>query len=514
MGRIIGLDLGTSALKAVAIDASFRSHAVKECRVVAVPATPEGAEPEPWLVRAGRALATLAEGGFLRADKLICALPAAQVATHPLSLPYGDLKQVQKVLPGALEDLELEEVVFDSHVLTRTPQSTDLLVGIAREHDLRALLGLLSEHGIDPAIVTFSALALGNLHAEGYAKASDGLEILLDIGAENAQLLLRKDGELRLARTLSKGVAELARAVARAESITIEAADERLRTLPDEFASSPAMARGLAGLVREVRATIAAHFAQTKEQVQKLVLTGGGSRLNGIDTFLARSLGVEVTRLEPAPGRAFPAPDDWARTSLALALALRGLGGAKCEQLNFRQGAFATAAAAGSWRDRIGTFAAMAAVLIALMFASSWASLSALEKRETALDDALCEATKKILGTCETNYRAALGKLKGKGSPAAAVPAVSAVDLSVAMGDLFPPGDEAVLSELDIVDTTVSMRGDARSYEAVDKLVDSIQRNKCFTEIKKGNLTKGKNERIEFKLDALYTCGANKKART
>jgi general secretion pathway protein L len=221
--------------------------------------------------------------------------------------------------------------------------------------------------------------------------------------------------------------------------------------------------------------------------------------------------------LELTEGHPFPEPAELAPAALSLALALRGTGGTKAPKLNFRKGQYASAQAEGAWRDRLGALGVMAAVLLVLFSVSTFAKLHSLEVRETKLDDALCEATKKILGTCETDFRVALGRLKGKGSPAASIPQVSAVDLLNDVSNLFPPKDDAkpddvVLTDLDIVDTMVTMRGDAKSYESVDNLVASLQKDKCFSEIKKGNLQKGKNDRIEFKLDALYSCGAAKKA--
>ena len=514
MQRILGIDLGAHAVKTVAIDASFRSHVVREVHSAPVPPSPEGGDPVPWSIRVKEALASLAAGGHFRAEAIICSMPGTQVATQSMAFPYGDLKLVQKIMPGQLEDLELGEIVYDAQVVSRSATSSEMLVAIARSEDLSNLLSLLGEAGIDPDVVTFSSVSLANLLSENYvAAAVDSAVALVDVGAETTKIVLAHQGETLVARTVLFGGQDVTRAIARSESIAWDAAEEIKRTNPS-IHEHPAVVRALATLSRELRATFATLAAGGKGRVTRVVLTGGGAQLSGVDQALAHALGVTVERISLTPGHALPDDSALATHSLALALALRGPGGTKADKLNFRKGAFAAASTGGSWRDRAGTLAAMAAILLVLVYASASARISALEAREKALDDTLCETTKKILGTCETNYKGAIAKLKGKGSPAAAVPAVSALDLSVAMGDVFPPGDDAVLSDLDIIDTTVSMRGDARSYEAVDKLVESIQANPCFTDIKKGNLTKGRNDRIEFKLDANFGCGTNKKAGT
>src|SRR5690606_22186952 len=118
--------------------------------------------------------------------------------------------------------------------------------------------------------------------------------------------------------------------------------------------------------------------------------------------------------------------------------------------------------------------------LLVLFGANAWAKSHGLAEREARLDAVLCETTKKILGTCETDYRVALGKLKGQGSPAASVPKVSAVDLVQMVTKLFPPDQDAVLDDLDVVDNTVRLRGDAADYDVVENVVAELQKNRCF----------------------------------
>lgn len=530
MHKILGIDLGASAVKAVAIEASFRSHQLRAYRSEPVaPAVepPEGEAAKSWAERAQVALEALARDDWFRADTIICCLPAAQVATHLVTLPFGDAKRVEQTLPFEIEGIipfDLDEVVFDAHVLARAPNKTDLLVAVARRPDIESTLAMLKAVGVDPAIVTFSALALANLHAENYlgpaAPGADGsatpLEAVVDVGAERTNILLMQDGQVRAARTVAVAGGEVTRALSRSLSVCVEAAESVKRNIVLGGEGDPgvmtAVERAVSMLVRDLRSTFASHQTRSHQKVERIHLCGGGARLGGLAGFIESALGVPVEMLALAPGRDFPEPEELLPGALALALALRGTGNSRSPRLNFRKGAFASTQTEGAWRDRVGALVAMAAVLLVLFGVSTFARLNALETREKRIDDALCDATKKILGNCETDFRVALGKLKGKGSPAASVPPVSAVDLASSISDVFPSGDDAILSDLDIVDTTVSLRGDAKSYEAVDRLVEGIQKNKCFSEIRKGNLTKSKTDRIEFKLDALYGCGIVKKA--
>ncbi len=539
MQKILGIDLGATAIKATLVEASFRAHSVRSaCRIpldVVVAAEAPAAEgvevpvaASSWSDRARVALAKLKADPAYAAEVVVCSLPAAHVATHVVTLPFGDPKRVEQTLPFELEGiipLDLEEVVFDAHVLSRTPTRTELLVAVVRRDEIAATLAVLNEAGFDPATLTFSAATLTHLYAEKYFEPrvsiadDDGVEVMVDIGAERTDVLFVHDGKLQFARTLATGGHELTRALTRALAVSDGQAEQLKQQIDLSAADADPMMltvleRAANIGIRELKTTFAAYTTRSRRKLSKVTLTGGGSHQPGIAVLLAKSLGLPVDLMQLTAARPWTNEQVVDTGSLSLALALRGLDSSQAEKFNFRKGAFAAQHAQSGWRDKVGVLAAMAAMLVVLMGVSSWANLRALEKREALLDDALCEATKKILGKCETDFRVALGKLKGKGSPAASIPSVSAVDLASAVSEVFPPGDDAVLSDFEVVDTTVTMRGDAKSFEAVDKLVESVQRNKCFSEIKKGNLTKGKSDRIEFKLDALYGCGAVKKAGT
>jgi len=544
MQRILGLDIGAGSVKAVALEASFRTSVVRAWR--SEPVAPETEGGPALRERVKTALQALAADRWFAADVIVCSLPDAKVATHLVPLPFADARRVELVLPGQVEELvpfEPDEVIWDWHAALRTNARTEALVAVARRADVADLLSLLREVGVDPAVVTFSAASLASLFASGWASlepaptpdtavdeplpvvaplpgsasAEPPVEALVDVGAERTDILLHEASVPRFARSVATGGAAVTRTLAKAFNAPLDAAESFKRTYTPETADPAATAaidRANAALVRELRATFAAHATRTKRKVSRVRLCGGGAALAGLARTLSLSLGIPVEALSLVPGKAFPDPAGPGRAALALALALRPVAGSKAPSLTFRRGPFAPAMETSAVRGRMATLVAMAAVLLVLFGVSSWAKLRGLELREAEVDKVLCDTTKRILGTCETDFRVALGKLKGKGSPAASVPDLSAVEIAVLVAKAFPPGDKAILDDLDISNETLRLRGDAAGYDVVDGIVAKLQESKCFPEIKKGRLVKGKNDRIEFDLDGLYHCGAKAPAKS
>lgn len=524
--KILGLDIGESAIKVVRVEASFRSHEVRGFHSEPLAPPPESDEETAGSFNRWRsALEALTADGWLAADKIICSLPGAQVATHLITLPFNDARRIDQALPFEVEGLipfDLDDVVFDYHIVSKTPGRTKLLVAVARKEDVRNLLDALADCGVDPQVVTFSAVSLSSLWSEGYVVAQapepleDGtpgeppLEAVVDVGAERTDVLLLQAGKTQFARTFSTGGEDITRAIARATTLATADALAAKHATELQGGGDPtvrvAAERASAALLREIRATLSGHSARTRQQIARVHLCGGGAQLAGLYDYLASGLGVPVAPLTLSESRNFPDRDMLLPAALSLSLALRGLEHRDSPRISFRKGEFASARAQGGIQQRLGVLAAMVAVLVVLFGISSWAKFSALEKRENALDAQLCAITQRSLGKCETDYKVALARMRGGGSPAASVPNMSASDVVHSVTASFPTDGVATLTELDVVDDLLRMRGDAKSYEVIDDLVEKLQADACFGEVKKGRLAKGRNNRIDFDLDAKYVC--------
>lgn len=492
---------------------------------------PAPAEPLSWTEKTAAALDRLMASTQWTADSVVVALPGAQVATHVVSLPFGDLRRVEQALPFELEELlpfEADEVVWDWQAIRREESRTEVLACVARRPEVEAVIALLAARGLDPSTVTFSALELSHLAQRQYldetpageraepsvvvnpaaAAESARLEALLDLGATRADLVLLRDDQPVLARTLAFSGEQLERSIARTLGVDPALVRERLAQPESaEPLSEQLIEAALVPLARELRTVLAGFHARARTRVQRIRFGGGGALVPGLCALLERQLGVPVDVASFRKAHALPDCPRPQPLMLATALALRGLAGDGGERINLRQGSLARVDASAGWGRRMRPLLAMASVLALLWGGTAWARLNTLEKREAAMDTALCDATQQILGNCETDYRVALGKLKGRGTAASAIPAVSALDLLGAVVRQFPPDkNEATLDELDVVESTLTLKGNARDFKAIESLSAALKQEPCFDDVRTGNTTKGKDERIQFQLSLHWGC--------
>ncbi|HZX96797.1 MAG TPA: pilus assembly protein PilM [Myxococcales bacterium] len=474
MHRNVGLDWAQDSLRIATLQSGFRGFAVQEVRAALLPA--EGTPAE-------RLAAGLASAGLVPPlgpdDSVAVSLPGGVAATHTVSLPFTDPKRIEQVLPAEVEGaipFDLDEVVWDHAVLGQSGGKTDVLVGIVRKAVLREFLEALAAAGVEPRVVTLAPLALSALGERGVLVPEGAPPLtaaLLDGGPDRADLALVDAGRPVLARSL---------ATSNAQAWAAAATDETARN------------RLLSQMLRDLKISL-----RTKRLApQRLLLAGPLVTLPGA----AERLTAE-TQL-PAEPVALPAGGD-PTSALALGLALRAQ--TPRGRINFRKGEFAFTRDLSSVRGQIARLGVAAAVLLVLGFVLGMARLSSLHRQAAAYDEAVCAATKRILGTCTTDYRQAIGQLSGGRSRAAGIPRVSAADVLAELVARLPEGSLPLLDDVEVTTTAVRVRGTAESFGKVEEINAALRKNKCFGEIKPPRTEKSRDgNKITFSYDFPYTC--------
>jgi general secretion pathway protein L len=473
MHRNVGLDWTQDALRVATVQSGFRGYAIQDVRSVPLPV--EGTLAER--LRAGL-LALELQPPLGRDDSIAVALPGALVATHLITLPFADAKRIEQVLPAEVEGaipFDLEEVVWDWAVLSQAGGKTEVLVGVVQKAVLREHLDMLSAAGIDPRVVTLGPLALAALGERGVLVPEGApalAAVLLDAGPDRADLAFVDGG-----RTI------LARALAGANAPAWEAA----------ATDANARARMLATISRDLKISMRTR----KVTPQRFLLAG---RLASLPDAAERlSADTQV------PAEAIALPSGGPEDALALGLALRAQ--LPRGRINFRKDEFAFTKDLSQLRGRAARFGIAAAALLVLGLVLGIARLSSLRSQAAAYDEAVCSATKRILGTCTTDYRQAIAQLSGGRSRAAGIPRVSAADVLAELVAHMPEGAMPLLEDVEVTTTAVRVRGTAENFGKVDEIVSSLRKDKCFGEIKQPRTERASGgNKVTFSFDFPYTC--------
>lgn len=518
MARVLGLDLGSHSVKALLVETTLRGYQLKSYHEVV------RAQEGDRLETLRAALTELLGREPLQPDQVVIALPGPSLATHVLTLPFVDTKRLEAALPFEVESqlpFDLSEAVFDYQVVRQQEKKSELLVGVIRKDEVQTLLSTLQGLQIDPRIITHPGIAYQNLllaAPDVFAEAGEGPLAVLDIGHERTTLAIgRPKVGVEFARTFPGGGKDLTRALANELKLSLSDAAHWKETQgvighaaqpPTEERASSAFVRGLQPVLRELRPSLKAYVGRTRTPLTRLYLCGGTARLPGLDAQLARDLDlpVQVVQLPADASAVIPeAAGPTAAQSLALALRAQSVG--TKARFNVRRGEFAFKGDFDYLRDRVGTLAAFAAILLIALLASGFARNAVLARRERMVDAKVCDVTQRVLGRCEKNFDKALSMLKGKESPAAVLPKVSAVNLLAELAQRIPSDIPVKLDQIEIDPDRITVRCETESSKHVDPITTALKGYKCFREVKEGKVEKSRDgQKVNFRLDIQVEC--------
>ncbi len=315
MARLIAIDLGGHAVKVTVTQGSGRVHELEgEYRQV----IPQDGTEAPQLTDRLAALDLLmrTHDELSGAHLAEVVWSSVEATSRRLELPFTDASQIEQTLPFVVE----EEVPFELDDMAMGWRTTgaegEVLVALAREESLRALIDALDGRDLDPRRVVTDGDLLGV-----FATYPDATTAVIDVGHLHTTVSIARGGEALSYRSISVAGRTFTRVIqealgcawGEAEALKHAAADEG-EAPPDlevtasgieeehtdpAFGNLPAKARdalngALGLLLAEIRSTLIQAEDDLGREIDEVVLTGGGSRVPELRTYLEQDLGLSV----------------------------------------------------------------------------------------------------------------------------------------------------------------------------------------------------------------------------
>jgi general secretion pathway protein L len=452
----LGIDIGSTSVKAALVRSTYRKLSLVRLGSADVATSPSLVDA----IRAAVSAALLGETHNV--DSTAVAIDGSRAAIHRLQLPAAAQKQLLDVLTFELEaqiPFDIDGAVFDWRQIEHEGDDGQipLVAAVARVDDVRARIDLVKEAtSYEPERVGVGAFTLGALVPYVAALAEGGTVAVVDLGAKASEILVLEDGEPVFARTLSTGTEGL-----------------------------PATADRLA---RDIRVSFAGHRAQGGDAVTRVYLCGGGAFVSGAEGFLSASLEIPVQVLPEPLIDATDVPPDAMRDlpryakSLALALSLAGRGAG----MNLRRGALSFERGFAWVRDKIPVLAGLATVILFSFVFSAWARLHAVHKERDALQEALGEVTKQVLGTEATSAQDVQDLLAKETavSDEDPLPHADAFDIMVRLSQAIPSSMKHDVEELDVQKAHVTVRGVVGTVSDAQTIQATLAEDRCLADVK------------------------------
>lgn len=500
--RILGLDIGLSSVKAVALSRGWRGgYRVLDFQRIDMT---DAGGPEEALQR------LFADKAF-RGAICVTALPAGLLSFRRIRLPFREDRKIRQTLAFALEPLiqtPLEELFIDYTQAARSARA-EIFAALAPRTLVEQRIALLAPHVRETAVIDIGAVSLTLRLLRG--KDAPETALVLDVGARDTTAVFAGQGRILHIRHLPFGGETATRAVASALGCDLIQAEAKKRSgglPPEAAAASAASCASFCGEVVNTRTSLLWQGA-IPGNPELILLTGGGAKTPGLEAALAQGLGAPVRRADllaeggiEIDGGKRPSWDS-AVLDQALALAARPM--AKGSGFNFRQLAVEARAGYGKFRERLKWGAMVAAVILILAVIDIGLDDYGARLRLASLKQDIAAEFKKSYPEA-TRIVDPVAQLRGKIAEARKVAAgLADVTAEATVLDLlkeisgFAP-ENLLLASFTLDGDVIGLKGEARNFDAVDIFKKAFANSKYFKTVTIGSTNLTKQGGVEFDL--------------
>jgi type IV pilus assembly protein PilM len=311
MAAAIGLDIGSSAVRAARIRHGRRGSTLEQIGQVQLPAgaVRDGEIVEPDVVV--NALKQLWRTFRLRSRKVALGLANQQVVVRRLDLPYmteAELRaslalQVDGLIPIPVDQAVLDFCVIGEREADDGARQLRILLVAAQRAMVDELLAVVRRANLEPVAIDLDAFAALRSLAPPGLFDEPVAEMLVDVGSTVTDLIVHQNGAPHFVRTVLFGgqtitdglMAELDIDHHTAEQLKAHLLDGTVQGR-DEAHAAELMRAYVQRLVDEIRGSIDYCVAQRDiPPIERIVLTGGSSKLPQLAGQLAEGLNLDIT---------------------------------------------------------------------------------------------------------------------------------------------------------------------------------------------------------------------------
>jgi type IV pilus assembly protein PilM len=313
----IGLDIGSSAVRAAELE-TRRGHRVRLTRYGQVPLPPgavvDGDVMDPAVV-ADR-LRELWSATGLRPRNVAVGLASQKVTVRQIELPHLPEAEIAEAVRLQAQDqlpIAADEALLDYVMMVDPPADVEqrklrLLLVAAEREMVERLLFAVTAAKLRPVLVDLDAFAL--LRSVGTsAVMTDGAELIVDVGANVTKIAVHHGGRPLFVRMVRLGGDAVTRQLQKALDLSWEEAEGAKIDASESVAAGAdldpederprVLQEGVRRVVTEVRHSLEFFRSQHDVQVERLILSGGGSLAPNLRERLHGDLDLPVDQADP-----------------------------------------------------------------------------------------------------------------------------------------------------------------------------------------------------------------------
>jgi type IV pilus assembly protein PilM len=314
---LIGLDIGTSAIKAVELRAKKKNKQnVFEVVRIGHEVLPRDAIVEGTIIDAAavaEAIRAVLDKAKIVGRDMVIAVSGNSVITKKISLPPMESEELaESVIWEAKHSIPYpyDETYVDYSILkpaqTGEDQNLEILLVAAKKEKINAYANVIRQARKSLEAVEVDAFALHNALEINYPDEFRERNIaLVNIGAAITTIVISERGAPQMFRDLPMGGATFLENIRKEMNVGVEEAERMLKgsaPVPTpEYEIEAVLSDSLKGLLDEIEKTFAFFEAEDKatKKIEEIHLAGGLSGLKNIGAAFEQKFGIKPVLFDP-----------------------------------------------------------------------------------------------------------------------------------------------------------------------------------------------------------------------
>ena len=308
---VVGLDIGSSAVKAVELKAAGRGYRVAAFGTEPVPpdSIVDGAIIDGAAV--ADAIRRVFESKAFKTKEVAASLSGNAVIVKKISLPVmtpAELDEsiyweAEQYIPFDIQDVNLDYQILESGK-TEAGATMEVLLVAAKKEKIADYTGVIAQAGRTPIVVDVDAFALQNAYELNYGFEPGAVVVLLNAGASAININIIAGGQSVFTRDISLGGNAYTEAVQRELNLPFESAELLKKGVPVDGATFEDVVPVLRAMTENVLLEVQKTFdffkaTAASERIDRIMLSGGASRVEGFAEALQERFVTAVEMFDP-----------------------------------------------------------------------------------------------------------------------------------------------------------------------------------------------------------------------
>ena len=241
----------------------------------------------------------------IKLKKVVCSLPESKAFLRIVSVPKMNEKEMAEAVKWEMEaniPLPLEQVYYDWQIIPEEllieKNKANLLVAAISKTTVDEIIGVLEESGLEPVGLEIESIAQAR---SLIADKNNQTILIVDIGDRRTTFSANKEGLPCFTSSVPICGQVLTDVIAKGMNISFEEAEKLKITygIGSDFKNDPLFKLQkpvLESLVQEIERSIDFYLTCLKysQNIDKIILCGGGANMKGLLPYLSKKLGREM----------------------------------------------------------------------------------------------------------------------------------------------------------------------------------------------------------------------------